>query len=106
MVKEVSYTNLVIIVLLSIGIWLGADFYGEYKKSNLTEQDKIELMLKTEAENKEITTLLKTDFSDVRTEDKARWVMESVKNSLVARFVIAFAAIAGFGAFYLMRFEK
>lgn len=98
-----SSLQILSILLLSMGLWLAADFYGEYKKNNLSEQAKMELIQKEEEENKALSALLRMNFSDVRAEDKPRWVVQSVISNDLARILIALVAIAGIGWFYLVK---
>lgn len=108
MLKSLEST-LVILLLCGI-LWLTADFYGEYKKNNLTEHEKSELMVKesndaliNERRAIETQQLMSMKFSEVESQDKPTWIFEQLQNSLAARFAIAALLVGGFGFWYMRR---
>ena len=108
MLKSVAST--IVIFLLCAILWLLADFYGEYKKNNITEQEKSELIAKesndalvNERRSIEIQQLMSMSFSEVEFQDKPTWIFEQLQNSLAARLAIVALLIGGFGFWYMRR---
>lgn len=108
MLKSVAST--LVICLLCAILWLLADFYGEYRKNNLTEQEKSELVAKESSEalinelrSIEKQQLISKKFSEVEFKSKPTWIFEQLQNSLAARFAIVALLIGGFGFWYMRR---
>lgn len=102
-----SFGMFAVIWLLLMILWLGSDFLAEYKKNNMTEQDKAELVLqqKTEAAIKEREAndeqrLISSSFKDVKGDEVPLWVLAKLMNSDVAKIVLIFVLVAGFGVWY------
>ena len=105
-----SEASTLVILLLCAILWLAADFYGEYKKNNLTEQEKSELIAKesndalvNERRSIEIQKLMSMSFSEVEFQDKPTWIFEQLQNSLAAKLAIASLLVGGFGFWFIRR---
>lgn len=105
-----SWGTTVIIFLLCLILWGFADFYGDYKKNNMSEQEKAELVLNhksqvviKEQQANDEQRLLASSFKDVKSEEKITWVLVQLLNSVFAQIALIFVVVAGGGWWYIRK---